>query len=67
MSSVDSPRARVPCSEPKSGEGDASPAAQAWLLRGAVKAALQLTGSRARCRREAPLGTPYRYVVDVRR
>src|SRR5260370_42482380 len=42
-------------SEPKSGGGDASPAAQAWLLRRAATAALQLTGSRARFRLQLPL------------
>jgi hypothetical protein len=51
---VNSSRARVPCLSRRAGIGDASPAAQAWLLRGAAKAALQLTGSRApvpRCKR----------------
>jgi hypothetical protein len=51
---VDLSRARVPCLSRRAGIGDASPAAQAWLLRGAAKAALQLTGSRApvpRCKR----------------
>jgi hypothetical protein len=44
---VDLSRVRVPCLSRRAGIGDASPAAQAWLLRGAAKAALQLTGSRA--------------------